>query len=394
MMLKNMRLLVVSHSYHSFIKDQLEIIAPRFEHIDVLVRYKPIAEIANVLPIEMLKRHRRKNLIDLKDKPDNIRVIPTPVFYLPTDRGYKRLGNQHFRVVDKVIRKNRLRFDLVQAHFAWSAGYAGAKIKEEYDIPIVVTAHGYDIYNLPFKDAEWRKRIKYALNSADQVVTVSRNNHSCIRDLNIATPVEVIPNGFKSELFYPRDTIRCRRELSLPLDVRIFLTVGNLVEKKGHQYLIRAINKVIAQQNNVLFLIVGSGRRRNKLKRHIQALRLENYVKLPGEKPHSEIPIWINASDVFVLPSLSEGNPTVMFECLSCGKPFVGTEVGGIPEVITSERYGILVPPGDSISLADAILSALGKNWNRNIIAKYAKQFSWENVTQKTVEIYKRLLGV
>lgn len=393
-MLKNKRLLVISHSYHSFIKDQLEIIAPQFEHIDVLVRYKPIAEISSVLPIEMLKRHRKKNLIDLTDKPDNISVTPTPVFYLPTDRGYKHLGDQHFQIVDKVIRKNRLRFDLVQAHFAWSAGYVGAKLKKEYNTPTVVTAHGYDIYDLPFKDNEWRKRIKYVLNTADQVVTVSRNNHSCIRDLNTTTPVEVIPNGFKSELFYTRDTISCRREFGLPLGVRIFLTVGNIVDKKGHHYLIEAIRKFIAHQNDVLFLIIGSGRRRNKLKRQIQELGLESYVKLTGERPHSEIPIWINASDVFVLPSLSEGNPTVMFECLSCGKPFVGTKVGGIPEVITSEKYGILVPPGDSISLADAILSSLDKNWDRTVIAQYAKQFSWENVTQRTISIYERLLGV
>ena len=62
-----------------------------------------------------------------------------------------------------------------------------------------------------------------------------------------------------------------------------------------------------------------------------------DHVEFVGGKPHAEIPIWMNACDVFVLSSLSEGNPTVMFECVGCGKPFIGTKVGGIPEIIISD---------------------------------------------------------
>jgi len=78
--------------------------------------------------------------------------------------------------------------------------------------------------------------------------------------------------------------------------------------------------------------------------------------------------LWINAADIFVLPSLGEGNPTIMFECLGCGKPFVGTTVGGVPEVITSDDYGLLVEPADPKDLARKILMALGREWDREAI--------------------------
>lgn len=76
----------------------------------------------------------------------------------------------------------------------------------------------------------------------------------------------------------------------------------------------------------------------------------------------------MNACDVFILPSLSEGNPTVMFECLGCGKPFVGTKVGGIPEIINSEDYSLLCEPANPKELAEKILIALDKGWDNEKI--------------------------
>lgn len=97
----------------------------------------------------------------------------------------------------------------------------------------------------------------------------------------------------------------------------------------------------------------------------------------------------MNACDVFVLPSLNEGNPTVMFECLGCGKPFVGTKVGGIPEVITSNDYGLLVKPGNSQDLAKKIGFALNKIWDEDHIRNYAEQYCWENIAKQIQQVYR-----
>ena len=81
-----------------------------------------------------------------------------------------------------------------------------------------------------------------------------------------------------------------------------------------------------------------------------------------------------------------------MFECLGCGKPFVGTKVGGIPEIIVSDDYGLLCDPAKPKELAENILIALDNNWNRNKIISYASLFTWENITEHIISLYDSLI--
>ena len=131
------------------------------------------------------------------------------------------------------------------------------------------------------------------------------------------------------------------------------------------------------------------GKDKRALEKQIKSLGLEDYVMLAGGKPHDEIPLWINACDVFVLPSLNEGNPTVMFEALGCGKPFVGTKVGGVPEIISSDDYGLVVEPADIGDLVDKIMMALDRQWDQTKILAYAERFTWENISKEILQIYQ-----
>ena len=231
---------------------------------------------------------------------------------------------------------------MIHAHHTWTAGYAGARLKEKCDIPLVITGHGYDVYSLPFKDDEWQEKIKYVLNTADHIITVSQSNLTCIKKLDVSTPVTVIPNGFRSDLFYPRNSSECRRALNLPQDRRIILTVGNLEAIKGQKYLVEAIQRIVQERKDILCVIVGAGKLRPILKRQIRELGLENYIILTGGKPHDEIPLWMNACDLFVLPSLRESFGVVQIEALACGKPVVATRNGGSEEIIISDEHGLL----------------------------------------------------
>lgn len=375
-------LLVLSNNFLSFVKDQVESISPNFENISVFVRFNPFRGIFGY-----------QQIINCTNTLPIIDIYKTPVYYLPLDRHYKNLGEKHYHATEKLIRKNRLTPNLIHSHFTWSSGYVGARLKEEYGLPFVVTCHGYDIYSLPFKDEEWRNKIEYVLNSADHIITVSRSNFECIQRLDVSTPVTVIPNGFMSNRFYPRDLIECRKKLNLPIDKKLILTVGNLVPIKGQKHLINSIHNIVKERDDILCMIVGAGKLRNTLKRQIHSLGLEKYIMLAGGKPHSEISLWMNACDLFVLPSLNEGNPTVLFEAMGCGIPFVGTKVGGVPEVITSDEYGLLVEPGDVEDLAERILMALDKEWNRRAILKYAEQYTWQRVAEEIVKVYKQILN-
>ena len=390
--LRNTRLLVISHSYNNFQKDPIESLSSYLDFVYVLVRYNPIAEISVYIPIPALERFTLDSKIDITNKPSNIKVYPIPILYGPSDSQYKKLGERHFRTVDRIIQKKNIKFDLIYSYFTWSAGYVGAGLKEKYNVPFIVTPRGYDIYDLPFKDEEWKEKIEYVLNTADYIVTISNSNLECIKKLNVKTPVKVIPNGFRQDLFYSKDLKKCRKTLNLPFDKKVILTVGSWVEIKGHKYLIEAMRKVVKHRKDVFCIIVGSGKLKGKLEEQIKKAGLENYVTLAGGRPHDEIPVWMNACDVFALPSLRESFGSVQIEAMGCGKPVVATRNGGSEEIITSDDYGFLVEPANSKELAEKILIALDKEWDDEKILNYAEQFRIENTVKKILEVYKSVI--
>lgn len=123
----------------------------------------------------------------------------------------------------------------------------------------------------------------------------------------------------------------------------------------------------------------------NKIKTEVYFITIEG-------KPHDEIPLWMNACDLFVLPSLRESFGVVQIEAMACGKPVVATRNGGSEEIITSEEYGLLVEPGDSEELAEKILMALDRKWDREAILKYAERYTWESISKEIMEIYYQIL--
>ena len=391
--MKKPSLLIISHTYATFVKDQVNQMAPHFRAIFVLVRTNPLAEISRIIPVSYLIPFSVAQKIDLSNKPENVFVFQTPVIYLPTESGYENLGRNHLKSVERVIQQHSLKFDIIHAHFTWSAGFVGSKLKEKYAVPFVITAHGMDIYDLPFRNTFYKEAISSILNSADHIITVSGNNVLCIQKLAIHKPVSLILNGYNDAVFYPVDPHECRSRLGLPHDKKIIVNVAKLYDVvKGHEILIRALHEVTRKRDDVVCYIVGDGELRASLEKLISSLQLDQYIKIVGAKPHSEIPFWINAGDVFVLPSLNEGNPVVMFECMGCGKPFIGTRVGGIPDIISSDTWGILSEPGNVHELADNILASLNREWDQGAILMYARQFTWKEISKEILKIYDSLV--
>ncbi len=392
-----MKLLVLSPHYHTFVKGQVEALSKQLDGIDVLVHHNYLSEIAPHIPLSYFRhveKFSKRNLVDNRNIPDNVRVHVISTLYFTPDGKNSGLGDKLAKKFSNFILANNLEFDLIHAHFTWPSGYVGAKLSKRFNVPLVIMAHGYDVYDLPFRGNDWFNRVKFALDSANQVLTVSTVNYSVLtQNLGISkSKVSVIPNGFDPRIFRPMDKTRARQRLGLPQDKRILLNVGNLVPVKGHEHLIKAMVKIIKKRKDVLLVIIGGGPLYKEIKETVRQIGLEKYVSLTKPKPHEEIPLWMNAADLFVLPSLNEGNPTVMFEALGVGLPFVGTAVGGVPEVITSEDYGLLCPPADPECLAEKILIALEKDWDREKIRKYAEQFKWERIAKKVMGVYNGIL--
>ena len=298
--------------------------------------------------------------------------------------------NRTFGLLLKSVAE-RNRYDII--HIQFSAGLAsvisamiGVMVSKLLAKKLVFTYHNSKIL--------YKYLNGICFNNADKIITVSNAQKQLIlSSYDISEEViTTIPNGYDSKKFQYRDATECRIRLGLPIDKKIIINIGNLLPVKGHIYLIRAIQTITKMDNSIICIIIGDGYIKKELSRLIDNLKLQNKVYLKGHIPHDEIPSWISASDVFVLSSLNEGNPTVLFESIGCGIPFIGTAVGGIPEIIKSPHIGDLAEPGDVQGLADIIMVALNKHYDKNIILETAKKYSWENISMSTFLLDREMM--
>ncbi len=155
----------------------------------------------------------------------------------------------------------------------------------------------------------------------------------------------------------------------------------------------RKINNFTKTPPDFIIILIGSGKLFASIKEQIDLYGLSNIIITCGAIPHNEIPMWMNACDLFVLPSLSESFGIVQIEALACGKPVVATRNGGSEEVLISDEYGLLVEPANPEDLAEKIIVALDREWDTDKILAYAEQFTWENIAKKIVGVYEQVLG-
>ena len=160
--------------------------------------------------------------------------------------------------------------------------------------------------------------------------------------------------------------VRGRRldgRLGLPPDIPIILFVGNLLPVKGLDVLVEACSLLKRDGAKFSCLLIGQGPMRKRLESQIAGLQLQDQVKMLGPKPNEELPDWYRAATLFVLPSRSEGLPTVLREAAACGTPFVASRVGGIPEIAHWFQAGSssLKMPGElARAIREMIESPLG----------------------------------
>ncbi|EDY35474.1 glycosyl transferase, group 1 family protein [Aciduliprofundum boonei T469] len=294
--------------------------------------------------------------------------------------------------LERIIKKNHIKFDIVHAHFAHPAGGVALRIAKKYEKPVVVTAHAHEIREYPFMDEKLKEKILWVLNNADVLITVSQDNVRKMREFGYGGDVHVIPNGYDPEVFRPMDKGKTRKELGLPENKKIIVSVGRLIPRKGYIYLIEAIDNLRKKRDDFFTVVIGDGPLREELRNEVKRRNLENYINFIGEIPLDEdVARYIASADIFVLPTLDEGNPTVMFESLGCGVPFIGSRVAGIPEIITSEEYGLLTEPKNPKDLEEKINTALDTRWDKGKILNYAAQFTWKSIAEKTVKIYETI---
>ena len=238
---------------------------------------------------------------------------------------------------------------VVLGSWAYPDGFAAVVAARLLGVPGVVKLHGSDI-NLIAQIPGPRRMMAWALPRAARVVAVSRPLADEVIALGVpAERVKVVMNGVDGDLFKPGDRAAARAQLDLPAGP-IAIYVGNLKPEKGVIDLGRAWAGVVKQVPDATMLVIGDG----PLKGELEAVTgpLGERVRLIPRQPLERIPLYMAAADILVLPSHFEGTPNVVLEALASGRRVVATAVGGVPDLITSDTLGSLVPAGDPDALA------------------------------------------
>ncbi len=171
-----------------------------------------------------------------------------------------------------------------------------------------------------------------------------------------------------------------------------------MVERKGLDYLIRSMPTIRERLPDTELLLVGEGRFKRQLELLAQKLRIRDTIHfIPAADseprvPDEKLPLYYNAADVFVLPSLTEALGVVGIEAMACGTPFIGTNVEGIPSLVEQFQAGVLIPPRNSNAIASAVIEVLKDDATFSANRDRAKSyFDWHNVAKKNIDVYNAL---
>ena len=277
--------------------------------------------------------------------------------------------------------KREGRLDLIDAHFGYPDGFAAAKLAGWLGVPYTVTLRGTETRHAA--DPVLRLRLAHALARAARVFSVSDSLRQVALKVGVQPErARVVGNGVDITRFYVLDKATQRRELGLPPDAPVLVTVGGLVERKGFHRVMAAMQVLRQNFPQLQYLVVGGpspeGDWTARLKTLAGELQLQDCVHFTGPVAPDDLRRYLSAADVFALSTRNEGWANVLLEAMACGLPVVTTDVGGNAEVVCRPELGTVVPFDDAPALQQALAQALQHPWDRAHIRAYAEANVWD----------------
>ena len=294
-----------------------------------------------------------------------------------------------FNVIYSCSKLNNM--DIIHVQWPIPNGLGALFLKYIYKIPYINTIYGEEIYLS--KRYHTMSIIKLLVNNSSKTIMISSGTLKVSLDEGLKKEkFEIIPYGVDTEFFRP---------IKIEKNKEIFqiLSVGYLIERKGFDYLIKAVREVLKTHSEVRLNIVGSGPLEIQIKKLIHQLKLDDTVKILDNVSDEELLELYNSSDLFILPSIvdsqgnTEGLGVVLLEAMSCKVPIIGTDTGGIPDIIDDGITGLLVSEKDIIGISKAIIKIIeNEDLRVSIITNgyemVKNHFSWEHIAKEYIYIY------
>jgi D-inositol-3-phosphate glycosyltransferase len=301
-----------------------------------------------------------------------------------------------------------LSYDVVHSHY-WLSGWSGMVLQRDWGVPLVHMFHTLGaVKNAVARSESERepaRRIaveRQVVASADRVVVANRAEKKDLMRFYDAPEgkLAIVPCGVDLQLFRPLPQDQARALLNLPAQGRVILFVGRLEPIKGVDVLLDALAHLRCEDCDGQLLVVGGnldGEEAARLRGLIQELNLSDRVRLLGAQDQSTLPYIYAAADLCVIPSFYESFGMVAIEAMACGRPVIASRAGGLQFTVRHERTGLLVPPGDSLALADALERLVKDAGLRQRMGaaglRAAHRYSWTRVAQEIHAVYESVLA-
>ena len=292
--------------------------------------------------------------------------------------------------------------DLVHAHWIVPNGniaaLAGGKT------PLVVSLHGSDVA-VSERSRSIGRATRWALARADAVTAPSQDLLARAERLGARGQLELVPYGADVEAFdVPEGAVQeIRERVGVGPDDIVVAGIGRLIPVKGFEYLVEAFAEASAGNPRLRLLIVGDGSERAALEERTASLGLRGSVRFAGMAAPEEIPAYLAASDLVVVPSVHyggyvDGLPNVALEAMAAGKPLVASRVGGLPQLVREGETGLLVDERDVAGLAEAISRLAAEAGLRERLGASACELvqasmTWDATAERFESVFERATG-
>ncbi len=333
--------------------------------------------------------YARQTMAELEERRDGLRILHPRYPVIPRygmSAAPALLYAASVRALATAQRQG-LEFDMIDAHYLYPDGVAAVWLGRHFGVPVVITARGSDVTQLPDYPVP-RRLIQMAMRRADALISVSAGLKIAMIALG-ADParITVLRNGVDLVKFQPQD--RAAARAALGLDGMTLLSVGGLNDRKGHHRVIAALPLLPEWR----LLIVGDGPDRAKLLALAQSMGVAGRVRLVGPVPHAALPQYYTAADALVLASSREGWANVLLESMACGTPVVASPIPGNPEVVQDYAAGVIMPKNSAAGIAAGVQFLATVRRPASETRAYAERFSWDATSAGQRAVFQQVLA-
>ncbi len=375
-----------------FVRNRLEAMAKEGHRITV-VNPIPSSPMHKVMP-----RYKNQQHSPETEKREPFHAIFSPRYFaLPGIRKAKEHEALIRAIKPLILKQNELlRFEHIDVHWTYPDLPLGIALAEELGIPCTITLRGMEAFYLDDNDRR-SHIIAQSISKTDGVISLSQEMVGAANRLtHEMPPASVIRNGVDTSTFTYMPKEKARKQLGLEKEDLILLGVGSLIKRKGFHHVVNALSSLKSKlpDRRISYYIIGStgleGDFEIELNKLVESLNYHNNgdikVILQGKVNNPDLPAWYNAADLFCLSSFGEGSPNVLTEALACGCPSVASNVGSVPDIISSEDdLGAIIDSQEHSSdqdaglvWADAISETILNVGCRQARSKAMSKYTWQ----------------